>query len=134
MTAYEVPDQQTVILRKSGLRVVILMCMLTSIHQNIHSDALALSGGGTIRPHDKMDRHSKGNGPSALHAGSVPLLWMRREAAANGLVFKPEEFAWSPEDIDFGTRNTMTSWWRILEILPIRHQISFSGLGKHKRR
>ena len=59
---------------------------------------------------------------------------MRQEAAAHGLVFEPKEFAWDPKDVDFGTRNSMSSGWKIFEIVPIRHQVSFSGTGKHERR
>lgn len=74
------------------------------------------------------------SGSYPVHAGNVPLLWMRREAAAHGLVFAPEEFTWDPEDVDKGTKDTMTSGYKFLEILPIRHQVSFSGIGKHERR
>lgn len=69
-----------------------------------------------------------------VHAGNVPFLWMREEAAAHGLVFESKEFTWDPEDIDFGTIETMTFGWKIAEIFPFRHQVSFSGTGKHKCR
>ncbi|KAI9569164.1 hypothetical protein HD554DRAFT_619999 [Boletus coccyginus] len=69
-----------------------------------------------------------------VHAGNVPLLWMRREAEAEGLVFESERFAWHPEDVDLGRKDTMNHAWKFFEILPIRHQISFSGTGKHQRR
>lgn len=58
------------------------------------------------------------------HAGNAPLLWMRLEAAAKGLVFKPEEFIWDSEDVDLGRMDTMTFGWKFLEMLPIRHQVS----------
>ena len=65
------------------------------------------------------------------HAGNVSFLWMRQEAAAQGLLCEPN-FAWAPKDVDFGTRNSM-SGWEIFEVLPMRYQVSFSGTGKHKR-
>lgn len=74
------------------------------------------------------------SGSYPVHAGNVPLLWMRREAAANGLVFKPEVFTWDSEDVDLGREDSMTVGWKFLEMLPIRHQVSFSGTGKHERR
>ncbi|KAF8134258.1 hypothetical protein EV363DRAFT_1160909 [Boletus edulis] len=65
------------------------------------------------------------------NAGHVSLLWMRREAAANGLVLKSTDIVWLPDDLDSGVRNSMTPMWRALEYLPIRHQVSFSGSGEH---
>ena len=72
--------------------------------------------------------------PDPVHAGNVPLLWMSQEAAAKGLVFKVEVFGWGPDDVDLGRADTMKSWSRFLEIMPIRHQVSFNGTGKHERR
>ena len=69
-----------------------------------------------------------------VHAGNVPLLWMSREAAARGLVFKLEEFGWGPDDVDLGRVDRMKSWYKFLEFIPIRHQVSFSGTGKHESR
>jgi hypothetical protein len=59
---------------------------------------------------------------------------MSREAAAKGLVFKPEGFGWGPDDVDLGRHDTMNFGYKLLEILPIRHQVSFSGTGKHELR
>ena len=76
-----------------------------------------------------------GDGPDPVHAGNVPLLWMSREAAARGLVFKPEfEFGWGPDDVDLGRVDTMKFGYKFLEIMPICPQVSFSGTGKHERR
>ena len=69
-----------------------------------------------------------------VHAGNVPLLWMSREAAAKGLVVKSEVFDWGPDDVNFGRNDSMDPGYKFLEIMPIRHQVSFSGTGKHERR
>ena len=74
------------------------------------------------------------NEHNPVHAGNVPLLWMRREAEAKGLVFTSERSAWHPEDVALGRRDAMNVAWKFCEILPIRHQISFSGTGKHEWR
>jgi hypothetical protein len=74
------------------------------------------------------------DGPDPVHAGNVPLLWMSGEAAANGLVFEQEGFGWGPDDVDLGRVDTMNLGYKVLEIMPIRHQVSFSGAGKHERR
>ena len=87
-----------------------------------------LSSGGTSRPNAISNEY----GP--VHAGNVPLVWMRREAAANGLVFTPDGFAWNPEDVDLGREDSMSLAWRFFECLPFFHQVSFSGTGKHKWR
>ena len=58
---------------------------------------------------------------------------MTREAAAKGLVFDSEGFSWWPEDVDLGRKDTM-GWYWIFEVLRIRHQVSFSGTGKHEQR
>ncbi|KAF8445042.1 hypothetical protein L210DRAFT_1028793 [Boletus edulis BED1] len=68
------------------------------------------------------------------NAGHVSLLWMRREATANGLVLKPADVVWLPDDLDSGVTNSMTSIWRPFEYLPIKHQVSFSGTGEDARR
>lgn len=45
-----------------------------------------------------VPRHGDDNhNPYIVYAGNVSLLWMRRDAAANGLVFNPEESAWDIE-------------------------------------
>ena len=59
---------------------------------------------------------------------------MKREAAANGLLFKPVEFQWVPKDVDYGRKEEMGFWWGFVETLPIRHQVAFGGIGKHARR
>lgn len=82
----------------------------------------------------QLDSEDDDSGSYTVHAGNVPLLWMRREAATNGLVFKPEEFTWDPEDVDLGRQDSMTGFWKFFEKLPIRHQVSFSGTGKHEWR
>ena len=96
-----------------------------------------MCSGGTERPSDieiPTDSEDDRAGPYAIHAGNVPLVWMRREAGDKGLVFKSKEFTWDPEDVEFGTRKMMSLGWKIFEIFPIRHQVSFSGAGKHKWR
>ena len=75
------------------------------------------------------------NRPGKSHqAGNASLLWMRREAAANGLVLQPTDVVWVPDDLDFGTSDSMTRTWRVIEYLPIKHQVSFSGAGEDARR
>lgn len=59
---------------------------------------------------------------------------MKQEAAASGLVFEPEVFAWVPRDVDFGRKDSLTFFWKVLEIFPVRHQVSFSGTGRHEWR
>ena len=59
---------------------------------------------------------------------------MRLEAAAKGLVFKPEGFGWGPDDVNLGRDDTMNFRYKFLESMPIRHQVSFSGPGKHEWR
>ena len=70
----------------------------------------------------------------SYNAGNVSLLWMRREAAANGLVLQPTDRVWVPGDLDFGVSDSMTSTWQVMEYVPITHQVSFSGAGDHSRR
>ncbi|KAF8552930.1 hypothetical protein OG21DRAFT_1325093 [Imleria badia] len=73
--------------------------------------------------------------PGKSHqAGNVSLLWMRREAAANGLVLEPTDTVWVPDDLDFGIRDSMSAAWKAIEYMPIRHQVSFSGAGEDARR
>ncbi|KAH7928799.1 hypothetical protein BV22DRAFT_182974 [Leucogyrophana mollusca] len=67
-------------------------------------------------------------------AGNVSLLWMRQEASSSGLILKPTDIVWMPDDLDSGTSNSMSSAWKLVEILPIRHQVSFSGSGENARR
>lgn len=59
---------------------------------------------------------------------------MRREAAASGLVLHPTDIVWVPDDLDFGTSNSMTRIWNAIEYMPIKHQVSFSGDGEDARR
>ena len=59
---------------------------------------------------------------------------MRREAAANGLVLKPTDIVWVPDDLDFGISNSMTKIWRAIEYMPVKHQVCFSGAGNDSRR
>ena len=61
-----------------------------------------MSSGGITRPYDGGVLHPTEDEDYAFHAGNISLLWMRREAAAQGLVFKSEEMAWCPDDVDFG--------------------------------
>ncbi|KAF8554212.1 hypothetical protein OG21DRAFT_1522574 [Imleria badia] len=82
-----------------------------------HSDV-----GGTNRP------------GKSYQAGNVSLLWMRREAIACGLILKPTDIVWVPDDLDFGTIDSMSRIWRLVEYLPIKHQVSFSGAGDDTRR
>ncbi|KAN0091571.1 Uncharacterized alpha/beta hydrolase domain (DUF2235) domain containing protein [Tylopilus felleus] len=73
--------------------------------------------------------------PGESHqSGNVSLLWMRREAAANGLALQPTDIVWVPDDLDFGIKNSMTPIWRAIEYMPIKHQVSFSGSGEDGRR
>ena len=75
------------------------------------------------------------NRPGRTHqAGNVSLLWMHQEATANGLVLEPTDIVWGPDDLDFGTSNSMTRAWRAFEYMPIKHQVSFSGAGDSARR
>ena len=67
-------------------------------------------------------------------AGNVSLLWMRREATVCGLVLESTDIVWLPDDLDFGTSNSMTRMWRAIEYMPIKHQVSFSGAGDDARR
>ena len=112
--AQEVPGLPSVMLRRSGLLVAISICVLCLDPWHGSTDAL-VSSGGTERPSDieiPTDSEDDRAGPYAIHAGNVPLVWMRREAADKGLVFKSKEFTWDPEDVDFGTRGALTSRWR----------------------
>ncbi|KAN0091567.1 Uncharacterized alpha/beta hydrolase domain (DUF2235) domain containing protein [Tylopilus felleus] len=61
-------------------------------------------------------------------AGNASLLWMRREAAASGLQLQPTDIVWVPGDIDFGISDSMGLGWGIIECLPVKHQVSFSGV------
>ena len=68
-----------------------------------------MSSGGTNRSYDGGIPHPTEDEHYAAHAGNTPFLWMRREAAANGLVFKSEEMAWCPDDVGFGREDTVSS-------------------------
>ena len=59
---------------------------------------------------------------------------MRREAVANGLVLEPTDIVWVPDDLDFGIVDSMAIVWRIIELMPIKHQVSFTGAGEIARR
>jgi hypothetical protein len=59
---------------------------------------------------------------------------MSREAAANGLVVRSEGFGWGPDDVDLGRDHTVDTAYNILEFVPIRQQVTFSGTGEHERR
>ncbi|KAG9309245.1 hypothetical protein JVU11DRAFT_10725 [Chiua virens] len=73
--------------------------------------------------------------PGKYHqAGNVSLLWMRREATVNGLLLQPTHRAWVPDDLDFGVKDSMSSAWRAVEYMPIKHQATFSGAGGDARR
>ena len=93
-----------------------------------------MSSGGTSRPHTEAVFDPAGDDPYPVHAGNVPLLWMSREAAVQGLVFKSEGFDCGPDDVDLGRDDPMNRLWKFLEMIPIRHQVSFSDIRKHERR
>lgn len=59
---------------------------------------------------------------------------MYREAAERGLELRPTDVTWGPDDIDFGTRNSMSTAWRFFEYLAIRHQVSYGGPGSDAHR
>ena len=59
---------------------------------------------------------------------------MRREASTSGLVLKPGDILWTDEDLDLGATNSISLLWKLVEILPLRHQVSFSGPGRNARR
>ncbi|KAI9571894.1 hypothetical protein HD554DRAFT_2036412 [Boletus coccyginus] len=70
------------------------------------------------------------NRPGKSHqAGDVLLLWMCQEVAANGLMLGPTDIVWVPDNLNFSTSNSMTSEWRAIEYMPIKHQVPFSGAG-----
>lgn len=79
-----------------------------------------------IHPHntDILGRGGADRPETPHNAGNVSLLWMRREAAANGLVLEPADVAWVPDDIDFGISDSMNVLWRTVEYIPIKHQVS----------
>ncbi|KAG9309081.1 hypothetical protein JVU11DRAFT_10963 [Chiua virens] len=68
------------------------------------------------------------------HAGKVSLMWMHREASASGLILKPEDIFWTDDDLDYGTTSSMSLLWKLVEFLPLRHQVSFSGSGENARK
>ena len=59
---------------------------------------------------------------------------MRREAAASGLVLQQTDIVWVPDDIDLGISDSMTRFWQLIEYMPIRHQVSYSGFGGNAQR
>ncbi|KIJ60018.1 hypothetical protein HYDPIDRAFT_190199 [Hydnomerulius pinastri MD-312] len=59
---------------------------------------------------------------------------MRQEASSSGLILKPTDLVWMPDDLDFGTSDSMSIPWRLVEIIPIKHQVTFSGSGENARR
>ena len=61
-------------------------------------------------------------------------MWMRREAFASGLVLKPGHVLWTDEDLDLGTVDSMTFYWKLVELIPVLHQVSFSGTGENGHR
>ncbi|KAN0094937.1 Uncharacterized alpha/beta hydrolase domain (DUF2235) domain containing protein [Tylopilus felleus] len=91
-----------------------------------HSDV-----GGVSRPHSEEVPNPTDDEPPPVHSGNVPLVWMRREAADKGLVFEPAALTWGPDDVDLGRRDTMKWCWKLFEVVRVRHQVSFSGTGKH---
>ena len=97
-----------------------------------------MSSGGMSRPrpHTEGALNLTDDESHPVHSGNVPLVWMRREAADRGLLVDPVTSAWHLEDIDFGREDidTMPLYCRILEVIPVYHQVSFSGTGKHERR
>ena len=54
---------------------------------------------------------------------------MRREAALSGLALQSTDIVWAPDDIDFGISDSMTFAWGLIEYLPVKHQVTFSGAG-----
>ena len=96
------------------------MCMSTSPRHVIH--AQVNYRGGRNRP------------GKAFNAGNVSLMWMRREVYACGLLLKPGDVLWTDEDLDFGTTDSMSLLWKLVEMLPVLHQVSFSGCGENARR
>ncbi|KAF9227032.1 hypothetical protein BS17DRAFT_442811 [Gyrodon lividus] len=70
----------------------------------------------------------------SCHAGNVSLMWMRQEAAESGLVLKPTDIIWTPADLDSGRSNSMSVGWSVLELFPIKHQVSWSGPGENVRK
>ncbi|KAH7889111.1 hypothetical protein F5I97DRAFT_1804244, partial [Phlebopus sp. FC_14] len=70
----------------------------------------------------------------AFQAGNVSLLWMREEAVGKGLRLKPTDVVWMPDDLDFGTSNSMSRVWKFVEWFPIKHQVSYTGAGESARR
>ncbi|KAF8834336.1 hypothetical protein BDN67DRAFT_915156 [Paxillus ammoniavirescens] len=70
----------------------------------------------------------------SFHAGNVSLMWMRHEAARCGLILKPTDIVWTPADLHYGTSNSMSLIWKLVEYLPIKHQVSWCGDGEHIRK
>ncbi|KAF8833616.1 hypothetical protein BDN67DRAFT_985910, partial [Paxillus ammoniavirescens] len=69
----------------------------------------------------------------SFHAGNVSLMWMRHEAAECGLLLKPTDIVWTPVDLDYGTSNSLSLRWKILELFPVKHQVSWWHLSEPRR-
>lgn len=95
-----------------------------------HSDVcVSFRSSGLGSSHRILCRGGMNRSGKSYQAGNVSLLWMRWEAAANGLILKPTDIVWVSDDIDFGIINSMTHTWKFVKYLPIKHQVSFSGAG-----
>ncbi|KAI6009617.1 hypothetical protein F5J12DRAFT_891730 [Pisolithus orientalis] len=55
-----------------------------------------------------------------LQSGDIPLLWMRSEASAAGLLFKPSNLMWKIDDLDKSITPPLNLLWWGLELLPFR--------------
>ncbi|KAI6004737.1 hypothetical protein EDD15DRAFT_1018393 [Pisolithus albus] len=56
-----------------------------------------------------------------LQSGDIPLLWMRSEASAAGLLLKPSNLIWKIDDLDQSiTPPFRPFWWWVLEVLPFQ--------------
>ncbi|KIJ11751.1 hypothetical protein PAXINDRAFT_118692 [Paxillus involutus ATCC 200175] len=75
-----------------------------------------------------------GSHSDSFHAGNVSLMWMRHEAAECGVLLKPTDMVWTPSDLEYGTTNSLSLGWKILEWLPVKHQVSWCGPGELVRK
>ncbi|KAI9569194.1 hypothetical protein HD554DRAFT_2020868 [Boletus coccyginus] len=103
------------------------------VEMNVHPNE---KGNGTVNDHaeEVWFAGSHSDVHYLFHAGHVPLLWMRREASAKGLILNPEDITWIPDDVSHGRVDSMKAAWWPFEVVPTRHQVSFSGTGEHKWR
>ncbi|KAI6037222.1 hypothetical protein BKA83DRAFT_4041173 [Pisolithus microcarpus] len=64
--------------------------------------------------------HSDVRNPK-LQSGDIPLLWMRGEASAAGLLLKPSNLMWKIDDLDKSITPSfgLDLWWT-LEVLPLQ--------------